>query len=74
MREGTALFAAAEGGEVVGHVTSGAFGPTVQAPVSMGYVPRTLAAAGTTVWGEVRGRRMAATITALPFTPAKFKR
>jgi len=74
MREGTALFAAAEGGEAVGHVTSGAFGPTVQAPVSMGYVPRALAGTGTTVWGEVRGRRMAATVTALPFTPANFKR
>src|SRR6056297_476000 len=74
MREGTPLFAAAEGGEAVGHVTSGAFGPTVQAPVSMGYVPRALADTGTTVWGEVRGRRMAATVAPLPFTPANFKR
>jgi aminomethyltransferase len=74
MREGTALFAAAEGGEAVGHVTSGAFGPTVGAPVSMGYLPTELAAPGTTVYGEVRGRRMAATVAPLPFTPANFKR
>ncbi|MDZ7708671.1 MAG: glycine cleavage system aminomethyltransferase GcvT [Roseovarius sp.] len=74
MREGTAVFAAAEGGEAVGHVTSGAFGPTVGGPVSMGYVPRDLARPGTTVYGEVRGRRMAATVTPLPFTPANFKR
>lgn len=74
MREGTPVFAAPEGGEAVGHVTSGAFGPTVQGPVSMGYVPRDLATKGTTVYGEVRGRRMAATVVALPFTPANFKR
>ena len=74
MREGTALFAAAEGGGAVGRVTSGAFGPSVGAPVSMGYLPAELAAPGTTVWGEVRGRRMAATVAPLPFTPAKFKR
>jgi len=74
MREGTAIFAAAEGGEAVGHVTSGGFGPTVGAPVSMGYVPRTLAAGGTTIYGEVRGKRLAARVAALPFTPARFKR
>ncbi len=74
MREGTPVFAALEGGEAVGHVTSGAFGPTIQGPVSMGYVPRDLATKGTTVYGEVRGRRMAATVVTLPFTPANFKR
>ncbi|HAW48797.1 MAG TPA: glycine cleavage system aminomethyltransferase GcvT [Roseovarius sp.] len=74
MREGTPVFAALEGGEAVGHVTSGAFGPTIQGPVSMGYVPRDRATKGTTVYGEVRGRRMAATVVALPFTPANFKR
>ena len=58
----------------MGHVTSGAFGPTVGAPVSMGYLPTELAAPGTTVYGEVRGRRMAATVAPLPFTPANFKR
>ena len=74
MRAGTPLFAAAEGGEAVGQVTSGAFGPTVGAPVSMGYLPAALSAEGTTVYGEVRGRRLPATVVALPFTPAKFKR
>jgi aminomethyltransferase len=74
MREGTALFAAAEGGEAVGHVTSGGFGPTIEGPMSMGYVPRALATPGTTLYGEVRGKRLAATVSALPFTPARFKR
>jgi len=74
MRAGTPLFAAAEGGEAVGQVTSGAFGPTVGAPVSMGYLPAALSAEGATVYGEVRGRRLPATVVALPFTPARFKR
>jgi aminomethyltransferase len=74
MREGTPLFAAAEGGEAIGQVTSGAFGPTIGAPVAMGYVPAAHASEGTTVYGEVRGRRLPATVVALPFTPARFKR
>ena len=74
MREGTPLFAAAEGGEGLGTVTSGAFGPTLGAPMSMGYVPRALATPGTELSGEVRGKRLPARVAALPFVPANFKR
>lgn len=74
MREGTALFAESEGGDAVGHVTSGGFGPSIEGPMSMGYVPRALATPGTTLYGEVRGKRLAATVAVLPFTPARFKR
>ena len=74
MREGVELFAAAEGGAPVGRVTSGGFGPTVGGPVAMGYVPADLAAPGTTVYGEVRGKRLPAEVAALPFVSANFKR
>jgi len=74
MREGTRLFGAAEGGEAVGHVTSGAYGPSVGAPVSMGYVPAALAAPDTALYGEVRGRRLPVRVATLPFVPARFKR
>ena len=74
MRDGTALFAAAEGGEPIGHVTSGAFGPSVGGPVSMGYVPAAMADAGTRLFGEVRGKRLPVQVAALPFVPARFKR
>jgi aminomethyltransferase len=40
----------------------------------MGYVPRALSAGGTKLYGEVRGKRLAATVTPLPFVPARFKR
>jgi aminomethyltransferase len=74
MREGTPLYAAAEGGDPVGHVTSGAFGPTLGAPMSMGYVPRDLAAPDTQVFGELRGKRQPVRVAKLPFTQANFKR
>jgi aminomethyltransferase len=74
MREGTPLFTAAEGGDPVGHVTSGAFGPTIEGPMSMGYVPARVAAEGTEIFGEVRGKRLPVRVAGLPFTPANFKR
>ena len=47
VREGTDLFADETDGEPVGTVTSGGFGPTVGAPVAMGYVDTALATTGT---------------------------
>ncbi|MDJ1007595.1 MAG: glycine cleavage system aminomethyltransferase GcvT [Paracoccaceae bacterium] len=72
MRAGTELFT--EDGTLVGHVTSGAYGPTVEAPVSMGYVAHHYEAEDTRLFGEVRGKRMPVRVAALPFTPARFKR
>ncbi len=74
MRQGTPLFADQAGETPLGAVTSGAFGPTLAAPVAMGYVPRALAAPGQALWGEVRGKRLPVRVTPLPFTPANFKR
>ncbi|MEM7075720.1 MAG: glycine cleavage system aminomethyltransferase GcvT [Pseudomonadota bacterium] len=74
MRHGTVIYESETASEAAGEVTSGAFGPTVGAPVSMGYVSAALADVGRTLWGEVRGKRLPATVTALPFTPANFKR
>lgn len=74
MREGVPLFATETGGDPVGQITSGGFGPTVGGPVAMGYVPAELAKAGTTLWGELRGKRMEISVADLPFVPANFKR
>ena len=74
VREGATLFAAAEGGQAVGHVTSGGFAPSLDAPVAMGYLPAALAAPGTPVWAEVRGRRLPCTVRPLPFRPSTYKR
>jgi aminomethyltransferase len=74
MREGVELFAAATGGEVIGRITSGGFGPTVGGPVAMGYVPVGQAAPDTEIFGELRGKRLPLTVTKLPFVAAHFKR
>jgi len=74
MRGGTALFASETSTGQIGEITSGGFGPTVQAPVAMGYVPTELAAIGTEIFAEVRGKRLPASVAAMPFTPANFKR
>lgn len=74
MREGVELFDTAQGGTPIGRVTSGGFGPTLDAPIAMGYVPPALAATGTQLWGEVRGKRLPVTVAPLPFRPSTFKR
>ena len=74
MREGTQLFETETAAEPVGHVTSGAFGPSVERPVSMGYVPAALSEPGTGLFGEVRGKRLPVTVADLPFKPSTYKR
>jgi len=74
MRDGTVLFATAEGGDAIGSVTSGAFGPTIGRAMSMGYVAIDHAADGTEIYGEVRGKRMPAVIAPMPFRPSTYKR
>ncbi len=74
MREGVALFAETEGGEQIGAITSGGFGPSVGGPVAMGYLPADLATPDTTVYGELRGKRLPLTVAKLPFVTANFKR
>ena len=74
MREGTVLFATADGGEAIGTVTSGAFGPSIERPMSMGYVSNDFAAGGTQIFGAVRGKRLPATVAPMPFRPSTYKR
>ncbi|MBC6494131.1 glycine cleavage system aminomethyltransferase GcvT [Microbacterium sp. 4-7] len=54
-------------GIVLGEVTSGALSPTLGHPIAMAYVAPSSAAAGTAVFLDVRGTRIPATVTALPF-------
>jgi aminomethyltransferase len=71
-REGAEI--AAKDGTIIGTVTSGGFGPTVNGPVAMGYIDRGYLEPGTEVDVLVRGKARAATITKLPFVPANFYR
>ena len=72
MREGTQLFA--QDGTPVGRVTSGGYGPSVEAPIAMGYVASHYASPGTLLTGEVRGKKMPVRIVQMPFHPTTYKR
>ncbi|MBT6533201.1 MAG: glycine cleavage system aminomethyltransferase GcvT, partial [Marinovum sp.] len=74
MREGVPLFASADADTAIGVITSGGFGPSLNRPVAMGYVPADMAAVDTQVFGEIRGKRLPLTVVKLPFIPANFKR
>jgi aminomethyltransferase len=74
VREGALLFADSTGGEPIGKVTSGGFGPSLNAPVAMGYVPTRLSALDTKLFAEVRGQRLPLTVAAMPFVKNTYKR
>ena len=71
-REGTAI--TTPDGRPVGIVTSGGFGPSLNAPVAMGFVEPAFAMPGTELALIVRGKPLAARVAALPFVPNRFKR
>ena len=71
-REGTEVQSA--DGQVVGVITSGGFGPTVNGPVAQGYVDTSYAKTGTPLKLIVRGKALDAEVAAMPFVPAKYKR
>jgi aminomethyltransferase len=71
-REGTEIVST--GGAAIGVVTSGGFGPSLGAPIAMGYVERAHAAIGTAVGLIVRGKALGARIVALPFYPHAYYR
>jgi aminomethyltransferase len=74
VRAGAPHYVDADASAPVGSVTSGGFGPSLNAPIAMGYLPTALAAPGTTVFAELRGKRLPVTVTDLPFIVPKYKR
>ncbi|MDB5364244.1 MAG: gcvT [Rhodospirillales bacterium] len=69
-REGTEIVD--ENGTRIGTVTSGGFGPSVEAPVAMGYVATAAAKVGTRVGLVVRGNTLPATVASMPFAPHRY--
>jgi aminomethyltransferase len=68
------LFRDGAGAAGIGMVTSGGFGPSLDAPIAMGYVSASCAQPGTTVFAEVRGKRLPVTVSELPFVTPHYKR
>jgi aminomethyltransferase len=61
-------------GKDIGLVTSGSFGPTVGAPIAMGYIATDFANEGNIVDLVVRGKSIAARVVAMPFVAHRFRR
>ncbi len=64
-REKTAIFS--EDNKNIGEITSGTFGPSVKAPVAMGYIDKSFTKINTKIFLEVRGKKHPASIINLPF-------
>ena len=52
---------------LIGEITSGTFGPSVNGPVAIGYVQKKYSKKDTKVFLEVRGKKYPANISGLPF-------
>ena len=72
IREGVTLVDS--NGEHVGEVTSGGFGPSLNAPVAMGYVNKTHADIGTTLFAQVRGKQLEVIVSKMPFVQQRYYR
>jgi aminomethyltransferase len=70
-REGTEIVSPASG-KTIGRVTSGGFGPSVNAPVAMGYVQKEFAADGAKLNLMVRGKALVAKVAPLPFVRHRY--
>ena len=74
VRGGALLFAAEHDTAPAGHVSSGGFGPSLGAPLAMGYVAAGASKPGTRLFAEVRGKRLPVVVSSLPFVPTRYRR
>jgi aminomethyltransferase len=72
VREGAEL--TDNGGSAIGTVTSGGFGPSIGAPIAMGYVAAGHAAAGTELNATVRGKSLPGRVADMPFVEHRYYR
>ena len=72
VREGAEIVDA--DGSPIGQVTSGGFGPSLGAPLAMGYVASSHAALDSEVWALVRGKRVPMKVSKTPFVPQRYYR
>ncbi|KRB39114.1 glycine cleavage system aminomethyltransferase GcvT [Microbacterium sp. Root180] len=66
-RAGRAGYAVFDGDDRIGEITSGALSPTLGHPIAMAFVAPRASEPGTELTIDVRGTRIPATVTALPF-------
>jgi aminomethyltransferase len=74
IRHGTRLFSDLQSVDPIGAVTTGGFGPSVNAPIAMAYVKRSSAKTAEPIYAELRGERVPVKVAPLPFIHPKYKR
>ena len=72
VREGAEIVDAE--GTVIGNICSGGFGPTLGAPLAMGYLDTAFTALDSEVWAIVRGKPVPLKVSKLPFVPQRYYR
>ena len=72
IREGTQLFNVS--GDVVGTVTSGGYGPSIEKPVLMAFVDKAFCALETELFAAVRKKKLPVSISKTPFVPNNYVR
>jgi len=72
-RDHTAILTS-DGQDMVGEITSGGFGPSINGPISMGYVRRDVSEDDSKLTLMVRGKELPATVVPLPFVPHRYIR
>lgn len=72
VREGAEIVDA--DGTPIGTVCSGGFGPTLGAPLAMGYVDAAFTSLDAQVWAIVRGKRVPMKVAKMPFVPQRYYR
>ena len=61
-------------GREVGTVTSGGFGPSINKPIAIGYVCKTVATLGTPLFAVVRDKQLPVTVDKMPFVEQRYVR
>ncbi|UYH50988.1 glycine cleavage system aminomethyltransferase GcvT [Candidatus Kirkpatrickella diaphorinae] len=74
IRAGEVLYADPEAETPIGKVTSGAFGPSFNGPVAMGYVTPAFSKTGQVIYAALRGKVTDVHIVGVNFVPPGYKR
>jgi aminomethyltransferase len=74
IRHGTRLFRDLQSTDAIGIVGSGGFGPSINAPIAMGYVTAAAVAIDAPIFAELRGERVPVRLAPMPFIAPKYKR
>lgn len=72
VREGTQLVTAQ--GDVIGEVSSGGFGPSLGAPLAMGYLDSAYTSFDNQVFALVRGKQLPCRVCKMPFVEQTYRR